>query len=420
MNGEGGAARWLDPLLPAFPELTAHDTTMLDRFEDALRGLLEAHPVTRPAGAGERSRNLREVRRGLARSGYLGLAVPARDGGHGRPPLLQVLLQFTCGYHDVDLRDSTGLGHGRLVAAHAAPQVRDRWLPRLLAGDVSGIAITEPHGGTQVRATATNAVPAAGGTWRVSGTKTWISRLTEAAVFCVFFTAPDGKLTAAAMDAGADGLSRRLITPAGLSGWAWGELRLDGVIVRPCDILGQPGEGMRLLHDHFARYRPLVAATALGAAASVHDQTATLLADRCHAGVIARVRDNALITLGRTWAQLNAALLAAVTAHRLADAGHPAAQAWGCAVKAHGADAAYQAASELALLAGAAGFTAGSRTAKTRSDLNALLYADGIHDSLYRAAGRTLTGPARATAPRPALPAVPAMRDGRDQALASA
>jgi alkylation response protein AidB-like acyl-CoA dehydrogenase len=223
---------------------------MLGRFEDALRGLLEAHPVTRPADAEERSRNLREIRRGLAKSGYLALAVPAREGGHGRPPVVQVLLQFTSGYHDVDLRDSTGLGHGRLVAAYAAPQVRDRWLPRLLAGDVPGIAITEPHGVTQVHATATHAVPAAGGTWRVSGTKTWISRLTEAAVFCIFFTAPDGKLTAAAIDAGAEGLSRRLITPAGLSGWAWGELRLDGVTVRLCDILGRPGDGMRLLHDH--------------------------------------------------------------------------------------------------------------------------------------------------------------------------
>jgi hypothetical protein len=49
-----------------------------------------------------------------------------------------------------------------------------------------------------------------------------------------------------------------------------------------------------------------------------------------------------------------------------------------------------------------------------------VLYADGIHDSLYRAAGRTLTGPARATAPEPALPAVPLKRDGREEALAPA
>jgi hypothetical protein len=49
-----------------------------------------------------------------------------------------------------------------------------------------------------------------------------------------------------------------------------------------------------------------------------------------------------------------------------------------------------------------------------------VLYADGIHDSLYRAAGRTLTGPARATAPEPALPAVPLMRDGQEEAFAPA
>jgi hypothetical protein len=93
-------------------------------------------------------------------------------------------------------------------------------------------------------------------------------------------------------------------------------------------------------------------------------------------------------------------------------------QAWGYAVKAHGADAAYQAASELALLVGAAGFTTDSRTAKTRGDLNALLYADGIHDSLYRAVGRDITGSTRAVTLEVAVPLVPAMRKGRDEELA--
>jgi hypothetical protein len=52
--------------------------------------------------------------------GYLGWAVPASDGGSGGPALVQTLIQFICGYRDVDLRDSTGLGHGRLIARHAA------------------------------------------------------------------------------------------------------------------------------------------------------------------------------------------------------------------------------------------------------------------------------------------------------------
>jgi alkylation response protein AidB-like acyl-CoA dehydrogenase len=87
----------------------------------------------------------------------LTLAVPARHGGCGRPAVTQTLLQFICGYHDVDLRDSTGLGHGRLIAEHATSQVRDRWLPRLLNGAIPGIAITEPHGGSQVHSNSTTA-----------------------------------------------------------------------------------------------------------------------------------------------------------------------------------------------------------------------------------------------------------------------
>ena len=75
---------------------------------------------------------------------------------------------------------------------------------------------------------------------------------------------------------------------------------------------------------------------------------------------------------------------------------------------------------ELALLAGAAGFTAESRTAKTRADLNALLYADGIHDSLYRTAGRRHASPAQSAIPETALALVPAMRAEQDGLLASA
>jgi alkylation response protein AidB-like acyl-CoA dehydrogenase len=179
--------------------------------------------------------------------------------------------------------------------------------------------------------------------------------------------------------------------PAGLAGWAWGELRLQNARLRPCDVLGRPGEGMTLLREHFAHYRPLVAATALGTAAAVHDHVAAHLCTRRSSGVITDLRDNALITLGRSYAQINAALLAALTAQRLSESGDMQAGMWGCAVKAYGCDVAHAAASELTLLTGAAGFTAGSSLAKALGDLAALQYADGIHDSLYRAVGRALT-----------------------------
>lgn len=101
----------------------------------------------------------------------------------------------------------------------------------------------------------------------------------------------------------------------------------------------------------------------------------------------------------RAYAQINAALLAALTAQRLAESGDRRAEMWGCAIKAYAIDAAHAAASDLTPLAGAAGCAVGSPLEKASGDLRALMYADGIHDSLYRAAGRALTTPA--SVPRP-------------------
>jgi hypothetical protein len=57
-------------------------------------------------------------------------------------------------------------------------------------------------------------------------------------------------------------------------------------------------------------------------------------------------------------------------------------------MKAHGIDTAHSVADELALLLGAAGYRADSFVGKTCRDLGGLQYADGIHDSLYRTAGK--------------------------------
>jgi alkylation response protein AidB-like acyl-CoA dehydrogenase len=108
------------------------------------------------------------------------------------------------------------------------------------------------------------------------------------------------------------------------------------------------------------------------------------------AGFITSLRDNALIALGRAYAQINATMLSALAAQRLSQASDDKTELWGCAAKAHGVDTAYAAVSELSLLVGAPGFAADSQLAKARRDLNGLLYADGIHDSFYRAVGRAL------------------------------
>ncbi|MGH3874267.1 MAG: acyl-CoA dehydrogenase family protein [Pseudonocardiaceae bacterium] len=370
---------WLRPLQSLLDPTGKIDWRRLNALATDLDALLIVYPVGAdlPAGA-ERSRRLQVIRRELAQRGHLDTI--------GEPAAFAMLAQFVCGYRDIDLRDAVGLGHGQLIVRHGSTPARQQWIPRLQAGELAGIAVTEAHGGSRPDATRTHAVPRPDGTWLLSGRKTWISRLTEATVFVVFFRGPDGGLTAAAIDATDSGLRRHPIPPLGLAGWSWGLLDLDAATVRPTDVL--TGDGMALLRSHFAHYRPLITATALAGAAAVFDTVTATLVTRHTIGDLPRLRDSALITIGRTHAQLRTALLGAAMASHLADTGRDHAESCSAATKAHGVDTAHQTVAELALLLGATGFQATSPIAKTRRDLTGLLYADGIHDSLYHAAGK--------------------------------
>lgn len=325
------------------------------------------------------------------------------QGDDVRADLRQTARQIICGFYDLDQRDASGPGHGRMILRHGSPACRQRWAPRLRAGELAGIAMTEAVGGTQVHAITTALVPAVSGGWRVTGEKRWISRLDEASVFVVFARTPDQRITAVAVDATAPGITRHPEQPTGLSGWSWGRLLFDAVPVAVGDVLSRRGlDGLAVFVEHFAHYRSLVTATALGTAAAVHDAVAAHLADRERRGEIGRVRDHALITVGRAHAQINSGLLAALHTQRLAATAHPAASLWGRSTKALGVDLAREATDELSVLVGAAGFTAGHHLQKARRDLDALRYADGMHDSLNRSAGRdllTTSAPGQATAP---------------------
>ncbi|MGW4369798.1 acyl-CoA dehydrogenase family protein [Nocardia takedensis] len=386
---------WLEPLRPALDPAERIDWPRLGALATALDDIIATHPPATDSPGQRRSDQLRATRVELARRGLLDT--------RRRPAVFAVLAQFLCGYRDIDLRDSTGLGHGALIAHHGRPALRRHWIARLLAGELAGVALTEAHGGSNPAATTTYAVTTPDGTWRVRGTKSWISRLTEAAVFVVFFRAPHGGLAAAAVDAGEPGLHRRIVAPAGLAGWDWGALHLDDVAVRPDDVL--QGEAMGLMRSHFARYRPLVTATAVGGAAALFDTVTAALTERHAIGDVSRLRDTTLVSVGRSHARLVDALLGAAAAAALAESGHPHAERYSAESKAHGIDLTNEVAAELVPLTGAAGFRADSPLTKIGRDLRALLYADGIHDSLYRAAGKQHTTGADAdtatSGPRP-------------------
>ncbi len=386
---------WLDQLKPSVPDLAASGWRQLDRLVDDLAVAVASAPVT--SDSVQHRTWLQELRVDLA----------AR--GHHLPPgpqgaTWQVMAQFVAGFHDLDLRDVTGHGHGALLTDHGSSSTVARWRALLDAGALVGIAATERHGGSRIQEITTRAVLGPDRRWYLNGEKCWISRLEEAAAFAVFFRDPDGRVSGAVVEATEPGLHRELIAPLGLDGWTWGVLRFRDVAIDPRqDLLGRPGEGLSVFRRHFAQFRPLVTATALGAAAGVHAHVTRCLAARSRIGMLSRIRDNALITLGRTNAEITAALLAAVAAARLAAADHPQADLVSRVSKAAGVDTANRTAGDLAPLIGATGFQQDHPVARARRHLAGLLYADGIHDSLYRSGGLALVAQALSTQSRAVL-----------------
>lgn len=389
------ALAWLEPLCSSVPELDQAAWGGLERLDGDLQELCAAAPPASDAAGW--SRWLLGLRRELAERGHR-----APDGPAG--PLWQTFAQFLSGARDLDLRDCTGPGHGAMVLVHAPADTARGWARRLQAGELVGIAATERHGGSRIREITAQTRLGHGGQWRMTGEKCWVSRLSEAAAFVVFVRDPHGRISAVLVDADHPGVEREVIEPFGLGGWGWGVLRLHDVPVDPAvALLGTPGSGLAIFHQHFAGFRPLVTATALGTAAGVHSLVGDALTARRGVGILPRIRDNALITLGRTHAAITASLLAALTATRLAATGHPDAGLLARLGKAAGVDAAVAAVTDLAPLIGASGFQRHHPVAKARADLTGLLYADGIHDSLYRSGGVNLLSPVAARPPAPTL-----------------
>jgi alkylation response protein AidB-like acyl-CoA dehydrogenase len=394
VTSEGAVGRWLALLAATLSVLVQSDWTWLHEFEADLVDLATEELPGSARAVPARSAWLLNLRRQLAQR-----HPPASDGDPVRDAVRQTLVQFVCGFYDLDLRDAYGPGHGKLALSAVSEPVRRRWAARLATGQLVGIAATERHGGSRIQEITTSARITASRRWAISGEKCWVSRLVEASGIVVFFRDPDGHITAAIIDADQAGIERESLQPSGLAGWSWGILRLHDVAIDPeSDLLAGPGQGMALFRRHFAAFRPLVAATALGAAAGVHTMVTDMLAARARIGVLPRVRDNALIALGRVHAELYAALLSTVATSHLAARVDPRADLLARVGKAHAVDIANRAVADLAPLVGAAGFQATSPIAKARQDLAGLLYADGIHDSLYRSGGLSLLPGPTATA----------------------
>jgi alkylation response protein AidB-like acyl-CoA dehydrogenase len=130
--------------------------------------------------------------------GWAALCGPADAGGQGLPesfggPVGEMLVSANMSWKLYSgLTDSAVL----CVDRHAERSLRDAYLPKMVSGEWTGtMVLTEPHAGTDLGLMRTRAEPAADGSYRISGTKIFITSgehdLTENIVHMVLAKLPD-------------------------------------------------------------------------------------------------------------------------------------------------------------------------------------------------------------------------------------
>ncbi len=157
----------------------------------------DAEGCTYENGVVRTPKGFKEAYQQLIEGGWTSLACDPAYGGQGMPMLLSTVFEEMVSSANLAFGMYPGLSHGayRAIHAHASDELKAEYLPKLVDGTWTGtMCLTEPNCGTDLGLIRTKAEPAGDGSYRVSGTKIFISAgehdLTENIVHLVLAKLP--------------------------------------------------------------------------------------------------------------------------------------------------------------------------------------------------------------------------------------
>ena len=164
-----------------------------------------------------------------------------------------------------------------------------RLLPRIAEGGLASLAITEESAGSDATGMKMRFTPD-GDNIVVDGSKLFITSGDVAdniLLFGKFSGIDDAKnaISVLVLEKGAPGFEvMRLEDKMGHRGSSTASLRFDGVRVPRANLIGEPGDGLRILLASLNRSRPSIAAHALGIAMAAFNDMTTYMNERRQSG----------------------------------------------------------------------------------------------------------------------------------------
>ena len=216
----------------------------------------------------------REMVADLGRAGVLGGPLPAAVGGGGWTPLQLAIAHEELGAACGNARGFCAVQTGLVTQClhhNGDDAQRERWLGPLMRGDAIGcFGLTEPDAGSDVASLQTHAVQQPDGSYRISGTKHWITNGGVADVMLLFATVDPSLghkgLTAFLLTTDRAGIERRPMPGVDLGhrGSDHAVVVLDGVAAAADEVVGPVGKGFGIAMNGLAAGRLSVAAGAVG------------------------------------------------------------------------------------------------------------------------------------------------------------
>jgi len=161
----------VDAILDEAAKLAEEVLQPLNQIGDLEGCKLENGVVTTPKG-------FKDAYKTLVEGGWPALVADPAFGGQGLPNALGVLFNEMVSSANMAFGMYPGLSHGAYSALmhHGTDEQRATYLPKLVTGEWTGtMNLTEPHCGTDLGLLRTKAVPNGDGSYKITGTKIFIS-----------------------------------------------------------------------------------------------------------------------------------------------------------------------------------------------------------------------------------------------------
>jgi butyryl-CoA dehydrogenase len=161
----------VDPVLEAAGRICTDILFPLNRAGDEEGCVLKNGVVRTPKGFPEAYRDFRE-------GGWTALHCDPAYGGQGLPKTVGLMFEEMICSANISFGMYPGLSHGAYSALHkhGTEALKELYLPKLVSGEWTGtMCLTEPHCGTDLGLIRTRAEPDDQGSYRLTGTKIFIS-----------------------------------------------------------------------------------------------------------------------------------------------------------------------------------------------------------------------------------------------------